>query len=154
MVASVSGTYTRAWFTENGASEFEKRSLVPYVPQVVVRSDYAVRPRLGQVLGNAIWARIGSGATLLHRRPLRFGEWGHDVMLWDASVAVETQRATLALAAFNLLDATWYDGEFVYASNFDQQASPHLVPMRHVTVGAPRVLMLTLTLHDQKGGSL
>ena len=48
--------------------------------------------------------------------------------------------------SFNLLDTDWNDGEFVYPSNFNQGASPSLLPVRHISAGAPRTLMATLTL--------
>jgi iron complex outermembrane receptor protein len=52
----------------------------------------------------------------------------------------------LSLEAFNLFDAEWNDGEFVYASNFERGAAASLVPARHITAGAPRTLMLSLAV--------
>jgi iron complex outermembrane receptor protein len=56
------------------------------------------------------------------------------------------KEVQVGLDIFNLLDAHWYDGEFTYASNFIQGAAPALVPLRHVTVGAPRTVLFTLAL--------
>ena len=42
---------------------------------------------------------------------------------------------------FNVLDTRWYDGEFTYASSFAPSAAPSLVPVRHVTAGAPRTVL-------------
>ena len=52
----------------------------------------------------------------------------------------------LAVEGFNLLDAHWYDGEFVFASRWDPGAAASLVPQRHVTVGAPRQILFSLAL--------
>jgi outer membrane receptor protein involved in Fe transport len=68
---------------------------------------------------------------------------GHDVFLVDATAALQLSRVELSLDLFNLLDANWYDGEFAYASSFGGR-SASLVPLRHVSVGAPRTLMLSL----------
>jgi hypothetical protein len=46
-----------------------------------------------------------------------------------------------------VLGAEWFDGEFVYASNFAGGAAPSLVAQRHVTIGPPRTLLLTLALY-------
>ena len=69
---------------------------------------------------------------------------GHDVFLVDASANVRLGPVRLELDVFNALGANWYDGEFVYASSFGGAAS--LVPVRHVSVGAPRTLLGSLTV--------
>ena len=51
------------------------------------------------------------------------------------------------LESFNLLDATWYDGQFVHASSFERSAAPSLVPATHVTAGSPRSFHGSLTLY-------
>jgi iron complex outermembrane recepter protein len=59
-------------------------------------------------------------------------------------VGLAHEGIDLALDIENLLDAKWYDGEFVYSSRFTAESSA--VPQRHVSVGAPRTVMVTLTL--------
>ncbi|AKT37542.1 TonB-dependent receptor domain-containing protein [Chondromyces crocatus] len=143
--SSVGMTYTRAVFTASG-ERYEEGALLPYVPQVVVRSDMAVTPRLGTIAGHGLLGRLGFGATLLHRRPMPYGEMGHDAMVVDAGASVRYRFAELGIEAFNLLDATWFDGEFVYASSFQREGAVERLPARHVTVGPPRVLLVSLTL--------
>jgi hypothetical protein len=72
---------------------------------------------------------------------------GHDYSLLDAVARVRLAEAELGLSAFNLLNLNWYDGEYTFASNFQRGAAPSLVPARHVTVGAPRSILATLTLY-------
>jgi iron complex outermembrane recepter protein len=142
--SSVSFTYTRAEFRESGQG-YAAGELLPYVPAYVLRSDSSLSRTLGEAWGRALDGRLGWSLTYLGRRPLPFAEMGHDVFLVDATAALKLSRAELSLEVFNLLDTRWYDGEFAYASNFGGR-SASLVPLRHVSVGAPRSLMLSLQL--------
>lgn len=143
-VSSTSFTYTRASFTGSDATH-QRGDLLPYVPQIVVRGDWALTPTLGQYWGHDLKSHLGAGFTYLGRRPLPYGEMGHDAFLTDASVSVRLGPIETGLEAFNLFNAAWYDGQFVYASAFSGAAS--LVPSRHVTVGPPRSWLWTLTLY-------
>jgi hypothetical protein len=145
-ISSSSFTYTRAEFRASGHG-YDEGTLVPYAPQVVARTDVAFTPTLGRVLNRTLQGRIGAATTFLGGRPLPFGETGHDVLLVDGRAALRLQEVELSLDVFNLLDANWYDGEFVYASNFTPGAATSLVPQRHVTVGAPRTVWVTLALY-------
>jgi hypothetical protein len=69
---------------------------------------------------------------------------GHDAFITDSSVSVRLGPVETGIDVFNLFDADWFDGEFVYASAFSGAAS--LVPARHVTVGAPRTFFWSLSL--------
>jgi outer membrane cobalamin receptor len=144
LVGAASATYTRAAFTGSDA-DYHAGDLVPYAPQWVLRSDAAATPELGTWHGWPTRARLGGGTSWLARRPLPYGEWGHDVFLVDATAAVRLGRVEVGLEVFNLLDARWYDGEFVYASRFHPAEAPALVPQRHVTVGAPRTFYLSVS---------
>jgi hypothetical protein len=66
--------------------------------------------------------------------------------LVDATASVRLKEVQLGIDAFNLLNANWYDGEFVYDSNFTQGSSPSLIPQTHVTVGAPRTILVAAAL--------
>ncbi|WP_437827573.1 TonB-dependent receptor [Sorangium sp. So ce1153] len=145
LVSSVGLTYTRAAFTAAGG-RYAAGDLLPFVPQVVARADLAVTPRLGALFGRRLEARAGAGVTLLHRRPLPYGEIGHDALLTDVTAHLRYHRVELGLDVYNLLDAAWFDGEFVYPSSFTRGAAPDLLPARHVTVGAPRSLFASLSL--------
>ncbi|MGK3986767.1 TonB-dependent receptor [Sorangium sp. So ce136] len=146
LVSSVGLTYTRAAFTASGG-RYAAGDLLPFVPQVVARADLAVTPRLGALFGRRLEARAGAGVTLLHRRPLPYGEVGHDALLTDVTAHLRYHRVELGLDVYNLLDAAWFDGEFVYPSSFTRGAAPDLLPARHVTVGAPRSVFASLSLY-------
>ncbi|HTN89386.1 MAG TPA: TonB-dependent receptor, partial [Sorangium sp.] len=146
LVSSVGLTYTRAAFTAAGG-RYAAGDLLPFVPQVVARADLAVTPRLGALFGRRLEARAGAGVTLLHRRPLPYGEIGRDALLTDVTAHLRYHRVELGLDVYNLLDAAWFDGEFVYPSSFTRGAAPDLLPARHVTVGAPRSVFASLSLY-------
>lgn len=144
-VSSASLTYTRAAFrTTEG--EYLQGTLLPYVPQITGRMDLALTPKLGRVLRRELKGRLGSGVTYFARRPLPFGELGHDAFVVDATASLRLQEVQLGIDVYNLLNAQWIEGEFVYASNFTRGAAPSLVPQRHVTVGPPAAIMATLSL--------
>ena len=146
LTSSLGVTYTRATFRE-GSADYDVGALVPFVPQVVLRTDLAAHARLTEVWGRDLVGTVGWGSTYLYRRPIPYGEWGSDVYLVDARAAVRRAEIELGIEAFNLFDLAWNDGEFVYASNFDQTATPSLLPVRHVTAGAPRTWLATLTIY-------
>ena len=143
--SSLSLTYTRATFRE-GDGTYDKGALLPYVPQLVGRADLAFEPRLGQLFGRTLAGQFGGGLTMFHDRPLPYGETGHDAFLIDLRAGLGWGPLRLTLDVTNVLDARWFDGEFVYASRFDQSRAASLVPQRHVTVGPPRTGLLTLAI--------
>jgi hypothetical protein len=144
LVGAVSATYAHAAFTA-GDAQVRAGDLVPYVPQWVFRADAAATPTLGTWRGARVSGRLGAGAALMARRPLPYSEWGHDVFLVDTAAALRVGRIEVTAEVFNLLDAAWYDGEFVYASRWNPGQAASLVPQRHVTVGAPRTLFFSLS---------
>jgi TonB family protein len=146
LTLSSSATYTHASFT-SGDATYGRGDLLPYVPQLVVRTDAAYKARLARVLSRDLEARAGTGLEGLVGRPLPFGEMGRNVFLLDASAGLRLREVELSVDVFNLLDADWYDGQFVYASNFARSLTPSRVPSRHVTIGPPRTLFFTLTLY-------
>lgn len=146
LLLSSSATYTHASFTA-GNDRYGEGDLLPYVPQIVVRSDAVAKKKLGRVLGRDLEGRVGAGLEGLVGRPLPYGEAGRNVFLVDASLGLRLREVELGLDVFNVLDQGWYDGQFVYASNFSRAPSPARVPFRHVTVGPPRTLFLSLTLN-------
>lgn len=145
LLTTMSLTYTKAQFAESQGI-YEAGTLVPYVPQWIARSDLAVTPRLATVRGRALDGRLGSGLTFMHRRPLPYGEIGHDIFLIDATASLRWGPIEAGIDAFNLLDARWYDGEFVFASRFRRDQAASLLPQRHVTVGAPRTLLASVAV--------
>jgi iron complex outermembrane receptor protein len=139
-------TYTRSQFRESDAN-YDAGDLVPYAPQLVARADVAATPVLGEWLGRKLTLLVGTGFSAMARRPLPNSLWGHDIFLLDAQAGLRWGEVALTLKAYNLLGANWYDGEFYYASNWDRDQAPSLVPTRHVTTGAPRTLFATLEIY-------
>ena len=143
--SSAGFTYARAELAASGG-HFAEGDLLPYVPELVTRTDMAFTPRFGTLLHRHLDAHLGAGMTWLGRRPLPYSEMGHDVLLVDASAGLRWKEIALDLDVFNVLDADWYDGEFVYASSFTPGAAASLAPQRHVTVGPPRTLLVSLAV--------
>jgi hypothetical protein len=145
-VHATSATFVHAAFTEDD-EDHAAGDLVPYAPQVVARTDLSAVPTVARVLDRDLSLRAGLGLSYLALRPLPFGELGTDVLVADASAGARLGEVELRLDATNLLDAAFYDGEFVYASRFDPSSAESLVPRRHVTVGPPRAFFATLAIH-------
>jgi iron complex outermembrane receptor protein len=143
-LSSTSITAARAAFTASGGG-YQEGALVPYVPQVVARSELAFTPELGQIAGRVVDSHFGGGLSYLGRRPLPYAEMGHDIFLVDTTASVRWGPLEAQLDVYNWLNAEYYDGEFVYASSFHGESS--LVPSRHVTVGAPRSWLFTLIFY-------
>lgn len=139
-------TYTHAAFTGTN-DKYGKGDLLPYVPQIVLRTDAVAKKTLTRIFSRDLVGRVGVGLEGLEDRPLPYGDKGQNVFLVDASAGIRLKEVELGFDAFNVLDAKWYDGQFVYASNFGKLANPPRVPFRHVTIGPPRTLFLTLTLY-------
>ncbi|MBX3193065.1 MAG: TonB-dependent receptor [Labilithrix sp.] len=146
LVLSSSATYTHASFTASN-EQYGKGDLLPYVPQLVVRSDAAIKHKLARVLGRDLEGRLGAGIEGLAGRPLPFKDVGRNVFLVDTSAGLRLKEVELGIDVFNLFDADWYDGQFTYASNFSRAQSPTRIPFRHVTIGPPRTVFATLTLY-------
>lgn len=124
----------------------DTKLLVPYVPDVVVRSDTAVHHELPwHPGGEKLTGALASGITYVGRRALPFGQRSDVIFTVDASASVGWRMFEVALVATNLFDRRYRLSEFNYASDFRGAAQPTLVPGRHFSAGAPRGLFLTLT---------
>ncbi len=145
LTLATSATYTHAAFSESDATR-RVGELLPYVPQWVVRSDMRASGEVTQLRGRAVRGHVGLGLSALLRRPMPYGEFGRDVFLASARVGARLGAIELGVDVTNLLGADWYDGQFVFASNFSRTAVPSLVPASHVTVGEPRAVMGSVTL--------
>ncbi len=146
LTSALGFTYTRATFRE-ASSDYARGALVPFVPELVVRSDLMLRRPVMKLLRRELVGTLGFGATWVVKRPIPLGETGRDVQLLDGRASLRLKEVELGLETLNLLDREWNDGEFVYASNFTQNARPSLLPGRHVSAGAPRTVLGTLTLY-------
>jgi iron complex outermembrane recepter protein len=145
-ITSVAVTYTRSTFTEAGVG-VERGQLVPYAPQIVVRSDMAYTPALGRLWGQRVDGRLGVGFSYFDARPLPYKEWGHGAFVVDTRASVRVGHVEAGIDLYNTFDSTWYDSEFVYASNFSRGGAASLVPARHVTAGPPFSALATIALY-------
>ncbi len=124
----------------------DTKLLVPYVPDVVVRSDSAVHHELPwKPGGDPLTGALAAGITFVGRRALPYGQRSDTIFTVDGSASIAWRSFELALVATNLLDRRYRLSEFNFASDFRGQPQPTLVPARHFTAGAPRGVFLTLT---------
>lgn len=146
LLATTSVTFTHASFTA-ADNRYDTGDLLPYVPQLVARTELAFTPTIAVLWRRPLTAHVGLGSTLLHERPLPYDEIGHDIFTLDARLSARLGEVELTADFTNLLDARYFDGEFVYASRWDPGAGASLVPIRHVTVGPPFGAFFSLALH-------
>lgn len=146
LTMSGSTTYTHASFTSSDAN-YEEGALLPYVPQLVTRADIVAKRKLTRVWERDLEAHVGYGLESLIGRPLPYSEFGKNVFLVDASLGLRLKEVEFGADVYNLFDAFWYDSQFVYASNFSRGGPAQLVPLHHVTVGQPRSVFFSLSLH-------
>jgi iron complex outermembrane receptor protein len=133
-------TLVRATFDDN-------HLLIPYVPPMALRSDTVAHHELPiRLLQRPVTGSIGLGMSYLSARPLQYGQWGEPVFTCDASAGLEWEQVELELAVQNLFDFQFRAAEYNYVSNVSPQAAATLVPARHFMAGAPRTVLLSLTL--------
>ncbi len=139
---------TAANFTLVRSTFDDTHLLVPYVPDVVVRSDNSLHSDLPlSALGSGFHGAIGAGASLVGPRALPYGQRSDTIFTVDASVQLDWKQFQLGLMSTNLTDAQYKSGEFNYASDFRSQSRPTLVPVRHFAAGAPRQIFLTFAIN-------
>ncbi|MFT3926829.1 MAG: TonB-dependent receptor [Myxococcales bacterium] len=144
---NLNGTFTKASFP-NTSLEHRAGDLVPYTPQLVTRGDLGLTPVFGEWRRRKLTGQFGLGSSYMTRRPLPYGQFGHHIFLVDAQAGLRWGEGAVLFRAFNLFDAHWYDGEYLFASNWDPgQAAPMVPNTRQVTVGAPRTLFVSLELY-------
>ena len=148
---SVSGRITGAWFDQNASvtvvrsTEDATGLLIPYVPDVVVRSDSVVFSDLPwSAAGHPVRATGGLGVTFVGPRALPYGQRSDTILTLDGSVSASWDRYTLGVNGSNLLGARYRLGEYNFQSDFHSQAQPTLTVAREFTAGAPRSLLVHL----------
>lgn len=128
---SASVTLVRSSFDDTGL-------LVPYVPDLVVRSDSALFGELPvRLAGAPVRGELGLGITYIGRRALPYGQRSDVIFTVDASGALSWRGLSLSVEAVNLLDLRYRLAEFNYASDFRSAPAATLVPARHFAAGAP-----------------
>lgn len=122
-------------------------ALVPYVPTVLGRTDHSYTWAVKD-----LGLRHGLAATFIGPRPLPLSQWADPVLTVDVGTELRWRGIELGAAVTNVLGARFALAEFHYASWFPQESGtefPTRLPARHVSPGAPRAFMLTLTLHPE-----
>jgi hypothetical protein len=151
---------TGDWFDESAnvtlvRSTFDDTHLlVPYVPDVVVRSDSAVWHDLPwRVRGDALRGALSAGITYVGQRPLPFGSLSDTIFAVDGNATIAWTNYEIGLSVTNLLDTKYRLSEFNYVSNFNAGGAgapsgpPPYVPARLFTAGAPRSVFANLTVN-------
>ena len=119
--------------------------LVPYVPDLVIRSDTAVMHEMPfRIQNSAVNGHAGLGLTYVGHRALPYGQRSDVIFTLDASASLRWSVLDVGLAATNLLNRQYRLGEFNFASDFDPSHPPVLSPVRQFSAGAPRALFATL----------
>ncbi len=132
-------TMVKSWFDDTGL-------LVPYVPDVVLRSDTALFHDLPfTIAGSAPKGTVGTGVTFIGERALPYGQRSDTIFTIDASGRVEWKSYELGFSVTNVLDRRYRLAEYNYVSDFHSAPAPTLVATRHVAAGAPRTFLVTLS---------
>ncbi len=145
---NLSVTLVRSRFDDTG-------NAVPYVPSTVVRSDTTLRQTLPFSLARRpLIGTAGLGVTYIGRRALPYDQTSDVILSIDTSTSLRYQAFELGLEITNLLNRRYRLGEYNYASYFAGPGGlPTLVPVRHFTAGAPRMVFVSLTVDLDEGAS-
>jgi TonB family protein len=152
---------TGEWLDESANVTFVKSTyddshlLVPYVPNVVIRSDTAVWHDLPLKLWrDPFRGALSAGITYVGQRPLPFGALSGTIFTIDANATLAWRGYEIGLSITNLLDTKYRLSEFNYVANFDPTGSgapsgvpPSYVPTRLFTAGAPRAIFGNFTIN-------
>jgi iron complex outermembrane recepter protein len=132
-------TLVKATFDDTGL-------LVPYVPDMVIRSDTAFFHDLPVSLrGTPFRGTLGVGMSYVGPRPLPYGQVSDTIFVWDAAASIAWHPFDLSVSMTNVFNTQYRLGEYNYASDFHSQPSPTLVPARAFTAGAPRQVLVSLS---------
>jgi TonB family protein len=152
---------TGDWFDESANVTFVRSTyddthlLVPYIPDVVVRSDTAVWTEFPwwQLLGDRFRGALSAGVTYVGQRPLPFSALSGTIFTIDTNATLAWKNYEIGLVVTNLLDTKYRLSEFNYVSNFNATGpgaptgAPSYVPSRLFTAGAPRGVFGTFTVN-------
>lgn len=154
MHLALSATYVRATLDsppvptpEEPNPPITSDDAIPFVPPLVVRSDVGFRGSLGVLAGKSVDLRAGYGATFLSSRPLPYGFSSTNVFLLDAQAAVRRDWLEIGVEATNLLGLKYASTQDAFASNWRLSPAPVTAPAQHITAGAPRAILGTVTLY-------
>jgi len=141
------------FFDENANVSLVKSSfddtglLVPYAPDLVVRSDTALFSELPvRFGGSSVHGTLSLGAGYVGHRALPYGQRSDTIFTLDSGASARWRAFELELEVTNLLDARYRAAELNYVSDFHSQPLPTLVPARHFAAGAPRQVFLSFAV--------
>jgi iron complex outermembrane receptor protein len=151
---------TGDWLDESANVTFVRSTyddthlLVPYVPDIVVRSDTAVWHDLPwKVLHDPLRGALSAGITYVGQRPLPFGALSGTIFTVDTNATLAWKNYEVGVSITNLLDTKYRLSEFNYVANFNPTGSsapsgpPSYVPTRLFTAGAPRAVFGNFTVN-------
>lgn len=137
---STSVTLVKSRFDDTGL-------LVPYVPDVVVRSDSALFHELPlpTLLASHFKGTAGLGVNFIGKRALPYGQRSDTIFTLDGQLGVSWKWLTFEAEMQNILGTQYRQAEYNYVSDFKSQPAPTLVAARHFIAGAPRTVLFSLT---------
>jgi TonB family protein len=142
---SANATVVKAVFDDTGLCQPYCGDLVPYVPDLVLRSDTAFFHDLPWKLADKpIRGVLGYGVSFVGKRPLPYGQTSDVIFVSDASLRFYWSIFELGVIGTNIFGSQYKLGEFNYVSDFHTAPEPTLVPERVFTAGPPRMVFLTL----------
>lgn len=154
MNLALSATYVRATLDSPPAPTPEEPNppvtsgdAIPFVPPLVVRSDVGFQGTVGVLAGKNVDFRAGYGATFLSSRPLPYGFTSTNVFLLDAQAAVRRDWLEIGVEATNLLGLKYASTQDAFVSNWRLSPASTTAPAQHITAGAPRAVLGTVTLY-------
>lgn len=151
---SLSATYVDATLDspplatpENPSPAYVEGQSLPYVPPLLLRSDVALTQSLGHLDGKPVQGRFGWGTTFLSKRPLPYSQLSPSVFLLDLTAGVRRDWLEFSFDLFNVFDARYAETEYAFVSNWQTTAVPSRIPARHITAGAPRTFLFSMSLY-------
>jgi TonB family protein len=119
--------------------------LVPYVPDVVVRSDTALFTNLPwKLAGRPIRGTFGYGLSYVGRRPLPFGQLSDVIFVSDASLRFNWSIWEIGVTGQNIFNTRYKLSEYNFVSDFHKAPAPTLVPERLFSAGPPLTVLFTI----------
>ncbi len=136
-----------ASFTYSYATFVGTHTLVPYVPDIVARSDTVIFGRLPwRLADHAFTGTVGLGLNFIGVRALPLGQSASPTFVINASATLRWSFIQLSVNLQNLLNSQYPSSEFFYASDFHHTAYPSLVPVEHFTAAPPFSVLFGLAL--------
>jgi len=127
----MSAVATQARFTSSGAP-------VPGAPPFIFQLQ-------GTLMHPSGW-RAGLRGFALGRRPLSYGATAGALAVLDASVGYQWRWLGLDLSVDNVLGNRWRDGEYHFASYWNQSEASSALPTIHFVAGPPRMFRIAGTI--------